>query len=413
MADCKNIPKQITDSEGTVFSYLWNAVIQDVIIKENKITWIKFKLADNFKSHKDYDLFYSSKIKKLFHENVINQAEEKFLREKGQKLYRGDKDDKQVLTGPTFQFHQEQKDITQYQPVIKSIDVKPGKDGIDRVHNFVFAYYNTSVLNKICYPNDRLKCLKKNSKIRINFKENGHVHSICLLDVEPCEKLPPPPKKELPKVDLAPDDDTVGSFQIGIAKLPVNPIYISVERRTGIENVPVLRQPTSLQKGTGHQEIVVSFSCYFYERNQIRKSLVPLIAHFRYTPFVPVINEYLNEDQDIDALALQNLTLSTVEGFPKLIKVDITALKFDWRNYILWPPGADLDDVAPTIISFWECIDEFLYRQYMKTLTDPILDEIDRSGLEGSEVIFKYVPEDLLRKREKHLEGKDTLGEIS
>ena len=403
MAVCKEIP--IKDGTGVIApknaGKLWKGLMTTVPsgVPLSQVEWVKIKIVDE----KIKDPFFGLISK--FYQHKLSEGEFRIQDGKGSFF--------SLIPpkNPTIQFHKSVKrtggasylDYKKrvHKSGIKQKEVKEGNKKVRKWDEYVFAYYSIDEFQQALYP-DGNYCPSANQPVYVNFQDSFSdptsrfpvVHSICVAELSPC-KEPVIPKIELPPVELAPDEEIGDTFQIGTAKLPINPIYLSVERRTNIEQTPILRQPTSLQAGVGHQEIVVSFSCYFYEREQIRKALIPLIAHFRYTPFVPVIDPYLNEEEDIDALALQNLTLSTVEGFPKLIKADITAFKFDWRNYISWPP----DDV----VTFADCINWFLYRQYMKSLIDDMIKKpID---IEGSDVTFKYIPEGFLKRREADQHG--------
>ena len=63
-------------------------------------------------------------------------------------------------------------------------------------------------------------------------------------------------------------------------------------------------------------------------------SLRALISQFKFTPFLPIENEYINETLGIDAIVVTNLSISNVPGYPKTIRAEFTCREFDYSTYI-------------------------------------------------------------------------------
>ena len=59
-----------------------------------------------------------------------------------------------------------------------------------------------------------------------------------------------------------------------------------------------------------------------------------LIAEFKFTPFLPIVNTYINETLEIAAVSLEELSIETVPGFPRLLKAKLRLKNFDYRIYM-------------------------------------------------------------------------------
>lgn len=82
-------------------------------------------------------------------------------------------------------------------------------------------------------------------------------------------------------------------------------------------------------------------------------SLRGLVAAFKYSPFLPVRNHYLNSVHGITAVALSSMSISTVPNFPFALAVDIELLNFNHKPFL------------PMINDFNQAIHWGKYRQYM------------------------------------------------
>jgi hypothetical protein len=119
--------------------------------------------------------------------------------------------------------------------------------------------------------------------------------------------------------------------------------------------------------------------------------LRPLIAQFKCTPFLPVENECLNDTNNIFTIALQSLTVNTLQGFPDCLQVTIIAHEFNAVPYITMPNYC-----------FDSCIDWDLFRWFTQR---PLIDEnfpeklhkISTSGL-TNKFTFSLLTQDSLDK---------------
>lgn len=174
-------------------------------------------------------------------------------------------------------------------------------------------------------------------------------------------------------------------MMIGACKFTVPPVNIQVSRafQTGSLVGGAIRQLIPPKFNSGHSETIIGVTLYFpnqeniwgYSGDQLTidfdapgneaiidqylSSLRGLITAFRYTPILPMANEYLNSTFDISAVALKTLTISTETDsstglpFPFCITVNLEMYAFDHTVYL------------PMVTQLGDAIDWGKYRQYM------------------------------------------------
>lgn len=140
---------------------------------------------------------------------------------------------------------------------------------------------------------------------------------------------------------------------IGDVTLLIPPTSITVVSEIEEQRVPLLRANGSMPK-TGKRDIrTIGMSIYFAGDNSINgytyktksprgkeftyslNGLRSLIAEFKFTPFVPIENKYLNETLGIQAVTFNSLSLSNVPSVgPRLIEAQLTLTEFDYSVYI-------------------------------------------------------------------------------
>ena len=152
------------------------------------------------------------------------------------------------------------------------------------------------------------------------------------------------------------------------------------------EKLPILRGKGSMMKNRGNIEELVELELYFngeYGINGIpyevetpsgekltyfMNGLRSLIAQFRVAPFLPIENHYINDILNIEAVSLVNMNISTVEGFPRLLKVILTLRDFNYRVFMpdLPLPEYDLDstEISQTQPIFAQHFNWELFRYY-------------------------------------------------
>lgn len=192
--------------------------------------------------------------------------------------------------------------------------------------------------------------------------------------------------------------------RIGGSTFFVPPTSISVHQgfKAGSLTGGVIRQPNSAKMNLGHSETSISLTLYFPNhetiwgfkgtdgkeeldifnwdpqpilrkdidqisgQHQSVKNTVPdsvidfylsslrgLITQFKYSPILPIKNEYLNRTFDINAVALLGMTVSTVPDFPFAVVVNLELAKFNYTPFM------------PMIQDFDQAIHWGKFRQYM------------------------------------------------
>lgn len=82
-------------------------------------------------------------------------------------------------------------------------------------------------------------------------------------------------------------------------------------------------------------------------------SLRGLVAAFKYSPFLPIRNDYLNRVHGITAVALSSMSITTIPNFPFALAVDIELMNFNHKPLL------------PMINDFNQAVHWGKYRQFM------------------------------------------------
>lgn len=101
-----------------------------------------------------------------------------------------------------------------------------------------------------------------------------------------------------------------------------------------------------------------------------------LIAQFKLCPFLPVHNNYINNVLNVDAVALANITVETMQDYPRTLHVRISMYEFNWRQFM---PEQSAHDLAS---------EEGLYvNGFSKTIMFPLLRyHYQRALIKGNEL---------------------------
>lgn len=59
-----------------------------------------------------------------------------------------------------------------------------------------------------------------------------------------------------------------------------------------------------------------------------------LESMFRFTPYLPITNKYINKTLGVDAVVLTNMSVTSVQDYPKLLKCTILMKEFNWQVYM-------------------------------------------------------------------------------
>lgn len=175
-------------------------------------------------------------------------------------------------------------------------------------------------------------------------------------------------------------------FQLGASLLFAPPVNITVEKMSSTQRVPVIRSKTSVKQQSGHTDTKVTMTLYFPDANSIndpRDGLRGILSQFMKTPFVPVINTFLNDVHHIESLCLHDITIHTIPNFPGALQAIITCFAFDHRAFVPQEPY------------FVNMIDADLFEWYISRGIDSKLKTVTGrdSGLH-----FYYVPEEQMQE---------------
>lgn len=189
--------------------------------------------------------------------------------------------------------------------------------------------------------------------------------------------------------NIQPTSPDIFHLRLGASNFYVPPLTIDINTyfKTGSLTGGALRQKNSPKFNAGYKETSIRIKLFFpnYEEiwgisiddaskitlndnfqidfgvdgssnekiDKFLSSLRGLIAAFKYSPFLPVRNHYLNSVHQITAVALSSMSISTVPNFPFALAVDIELLNFNHKPFL------------PMINDFNQAVHWGKYRQYM------------------------------------------------
>ena len=169
----------------------------------------------------------------------------------------------------------------------------------------------------------------------------------------------------------------------------IPPESIHTSSTLDYERLPILRGKGSMMKNRTNVEELLELELYFNNEYGINgipyttetpsgqeityymNGLRALIAQFKVAPYLPIENHYINDILNIEAVSLVNINVTTVDGFPKLLRVILTLREFNYRVFMPDLPAPDYtaDNLESTSISemqpiFAQCFDWELFRYY-------------------------------------------------
>ncbi len=214
-------------------------------------------------------------------------------------------------------------------------------------------------------------------------------------------------------------EEMPGELWIGDCRFRVPPLAIQVQQSNLSQRIAPLRTKGSLQSQPGHTLIRIRVDLYFnglddingheikqevWEESDGGKRVIdlphpyyidglrPLIAQFQSFPFLPVHNRFLNEVMGIDAVALSNLVVRTVPGFPGVLQATLEMTRFDLSAYVY-----EEDDLAAMIhwpLFRWHIQQKLMPPQYKERRNATTLHAVPKSGL-SNDFLFGFVPGEL------------------
>ena len=191
------------------------------------------------------------------------------------------------------------------------------------------------------------------------------------------------------RASIAPNAPDLFHLRLGASNFYVPPVSIDVNSsfKTGSLTGAAIRQKNSPKFNSGYKETSIRLRLFFPNYEQIwgmsidnasqidlnetfkidfktggdsevkidkfLSSLRGLVAAFKYSPFLPIKNHYLNVVHGITAVALANMTVSTIPNYPFALAVDLELLNFNHEPFL------------PMIKDFNQAIHWGKYRQFM------------------------------------------------
>lgn len=189
------------------------------------------------------------------------------------------------------------------------------------------------------------------------------------------------------------------TVSIGDVSFFCPPSAIRTYTTTSTERLPVLRAKGSMAKNIEKARTEIELDLYFNNEYGINghelnielwenkdkedpkkkiksdekityymNGLRALIAEFKFTPFLPIVNTYINRTLKIGAVSLGRLDIETVPNFPRLLKARLILEAFDYNIYMPEVPemfvlreNSDTNEVENP---FAQCINYDVMRYY-------------------------------------------------
>ena len=104
-------------------------------------------------------------------------------------------------------------------------------------------------------------------------------------------------------------------------------------------------------------------------------SLRGLVAAFKYSPILPIKNQYLNAVHGITGVALAGMNISTIPGFPFCLVVDLELNSFNHKPFL------------PMIKDFNQAVHWGKYRHYMGRAAQSLDAYINKEFLLSQDII--------------------------
>lgn len=158
-------------------------------------------------------------------------------------------------------------------------------------------------------------------------------------------------------------------LEIGDSYFMIPPEFIMINSDSTSTPVVTLRQENTMKQKHGKRRRTILIDLVFNSLEQINgfkvegpdkdyyvDGLRPLLAQFKVTPFLPIKNITINQTFGIYTVVLQAINVSTINGFPEMMKAQLTLQEVNMMPYTEMPD-----------ILFKEMIDWDLFRYYYQS----------------------------------------------
>ena len=142
----------------------------------------------------------------------------------------------------------------------------------------------------------------------------------------------------------------LNNVRIGDVSFSIPPEFISVIDSSPSLSTSMIRQSGTIKSKPGYSRKEISLPLYFNGLNQINgykvkgpigdyyvDGLRPLLAQFMVSPYVPIVNDLINNQHGIYNVALNNIMVSTLEGYPHTLEVTLIMTEVSLTPYIEMP----------------------------------------------------------------------------
>lgn len=173
-------------------------------------------------------------------------------------------------------------------------------------------------------------------------------------------------KKINPNLQL--DKASNYTAMIGDVLLTVPPTSIRVLTQNKSQRFSLLRSKGSMVKELPKSERIIEMYLYFNKEDGINgtpvewdlpngetvtyymNGLRALIAQFKYTPYLPITNAYLNQTLNIEAVSLVSYQVSTLPNYPRTVQAVVKFQEFDYRQFMpeILPPDIEMNEKLTT-----------------------------------------------------------------
>lgn len=169
------------------------------------------------------------------------------------------------------------------------------------------------------------------------------------------------------------------NVRIGDVEFNVPPEYISViDSSNTITNI-ALRQDSTMKAKTGHSDRKIVLTLLLngieningnkidspFDYDYYTDGILAMIAQFKCTPFLPIINEYININFNIYTVGLLSMSIETVEGFPNCLQMAIVLQEFDST------PLTEINNIYYQDLIDWD-LQRYYYQRYINKKLKPI-----------------------------------------
>lgn len=158
------------------------------------------------------------------------------------------------------------------------------------------------------------------------------------------------------------------SVMIGDCLLMIPPTSIRLVSQNTSQRTSLLRAKGTVTKTLPKTERIIEMQLFFngdagingipYEQELpngetmifYMNGLRSLIAQFKYTPYLPITNKYINQVLNIEAVSLNNIQINTLPNFPRTIQATIRLQDFEYKQFMpeIMPPDAENEEDLTT-----------------------------------------------------------------